>query len=186
MPISALPFFSLKFMAQNRTQARRRTNSLKKDITIMTLLANEATDGSRKILKKHNWPDAENHEDLEYKLAELYSDPNTDRVAMEKDMAYIHPHRKWLEKVSPPPAVKEDPKVTQNAKVVTLGNACGNPECACCQSKPSEPIARQSSFDGPVSSNTIQPRQITPLDYVGIIGVVGIIGLTIYAIKSHK
>ena len=55
----------------------------------MTLLANESTSDSRKLLKKYNKADAINTADLEVKLAELYySVP--DKIVLEREMAEIH------------------------------------------------------------------------------------------------
>lgn len=67
----------------------------KQDITLMTLLANEATGPSRRLLKKYNRPDATNYEDLETKLAELYY-AVPDKIAIEKQLADIHPHKAWI------------------------------------------------------------------------------------------
>jgi hypothetical protein len=61
----------------------------------MTILANEAANESRHILKKYNKPNAANHADLEVKLAELYFE-QPDKIQIEKDLAEIHPHKKWL------------------------------------------------------------------------------------------
>ena len=59
------------------------------EITLMTVLANEATGSSRKILKEYGMPDAKNYQDLEIKLAELYFNTK-DKVALERKLAEIH------------------------------------------------------------------------------------------------
>jgi len=77
----------LPFLVSNNTKQmasrNRRKNNNRTDITLMTLLANEATDGSRKILKEYGEPDAKDYKDLEVKLAELYF-KTTDKVELEK------------------------------------------------------------------------------------------------------
>ena len=74
-----------------------KLNNRKQEITLMTILANEADKESRHILKKYNKPNAQNHADLEVKLAELYFEQD-DKLAIEKDLANIHPHKNWIVK----------------------------------------------------------------------------------------
>ena len=74
---------------------QREKKQPKKDITLMTLLAYEATADSRKLLKKYGKADAKSYGDLEVKLAELYFE-SPDKVQIEKEMAEIHPHKNWL------------------------------------------------------------------------------------------
>jgi hypothetical protein len=67
----------------------------KKDINLMTLLAFESTGDARRLLKKYGLEDAKSYGDLEIKLAELYTSVD-DKLQLEKDLAEIHPHKKWL------------------------------------------------------------------------------------------
>ena len=73
----------------------RKRQQKDRDITLMTVLAYEATAESQKILKKYGREPANGYSDLEVKLANLYFD-TTDKVQLEKELASIHPHQKWL------------------------------------------------------------------------------------------
>lgn len=79
----------------------KRTNDKKRDITLMTVLAYESTNDAQKLLKKYNQAPGKDYADLEVKLANLYFNV-PDKVQLEKEMASIHPHKKWiLEHVEP-------------------------------------------------------------------------------------
>jgi hypothetical protein len=67
----------------------------KKEITLMTVLAYESTGDAQKLLKKYGREPAKGYADLEIKLANLYFD-TPDKVQLEKELAEIHPHKKWL------------------------------------------------------------------------------------------
>lgn len=83
----------------------------KPEITLMTLLAYEATDDAQNLLKKYTRQTAKNYADLEVKLGELYVKAE-DKLKLEKDMAKIHPHKKWIfERVEP--IVKVEAKTTE-------------------------------------------------------------------------
>ena len=73
----------------------RSKDSKKKDISLMTLLAYESTNDARKLLQKYKQSDAKGFSDLESKLANLYFKVD-DKLQLEKEMAEIHPHKKWL------------------------------------------------------------------------------------------
>jgi hypothetical protein len=114
-------------MASNRNRQKRR-GSDRKDITLMTILANEATAESRKLLKKYGKADAQSHADLEQKLAELYFN-TSDKVQLEKEMAAIHPHRKWIEKYIEPKVEVVETKVEETSSADGCNCGCGCPEC---------------------------------------------------------
>jgi len=80
----------------------------KPEITLMTLLAYEATDDAQKLLKKYTKQTAKNYADLEVKLGELYVKAD-DKLKLEKEMAKIHPHKKWIFQ-------RSEPVVTVEAK----------------------------------------------------------------------
>jgi hypothetical protein len=80
----------------------------KPEITLMTLLAYEATDDAQKLLKKYTNQSAKNFSDLEVKLGELYVKAE-DKLKLEKEMARIHPHKKWIFE-------RSEPVVTVEAK----------------------------------------------------------------------
>jgi hypothetical protein len=67
----------------------------KKEITLMTVLAYESTSDAQKLLKKYGREPAKGYTDLEVKLANLYFN-TPDKVQLEKELAEIHPHKKWL------------------------------------------------------------------------------------------
>ena len=158
----------------NREKKSNKSNSLRQDITLMTLLANESTSDSRKLLKKYGFKDADNHKDLEVKLAELYF-ANPDKIQIEKELASIHPHKDWILKYYPQKieVVKEEPKVEETlSKIENISQADGGCGCGC-----------SSNFDA--STPNIQ-KSLSPIDYVAILGVVGIIGLSFYVISKQK
>jgi exonuclease VII large subunit len=76
-------------------------NKQKPEITLMTLLAYEATEDAQQLLQKYKKPKAKNFADLEVKLGELYVSAD-DKLKLEREMAKIHPHKKWLMERSEP------------------------------------------------------------------------------------
>lgn len=98
------------------------------EITLMTVLANEATGPSRKILKEYGVTDAKDYKDLEVKLAELYF-KTTDKVELEKKLAFIHPHRKWILKNTEPVVVETKQEVVEEVKSNLDSTACSCPNC---------------------------------------------------------
>jgi len=185
-----------------------RKKKPKKEITLMTLLAGEATKEARELLKKYNRPNPTSYADLELKLAELYTS-STDKFGLEKEMAQIHPHKNWLLKrleldkpkesnseIIEVQKVKEMPTATQSA---TSNIICGNPFCPI---HGNTPICGYSNASGVVNNpfattqgkpNTPAPTQEqttskpSPMDYVGLIGMVAIVGITFFVItKANK
>lgn len=142
----------------------------KADITLMTLLAYEATDGSRKILKEYGEKDARNHKDLEVKLAELYF-KTPDKKTLEKKLADIHPHKKWILKNVEPTVKAVETIVPVEEKSNLTDNDC-----------PTTPTpylnAPMSSFDS--QNNSLAIPQWS--QYVGPIMLVSIIGLTYFLV----
>jgi hypothetical protein len=140
------------------------------DITLMTLLANEATDGSRKLLKKYGELDAKNYKDLEVKLAELYF-KTTDKVTLEKELAALHPHKKWILK-NTEPEVKITETVIEEKKSNLDDNLC--PTCA-------TPPQVYSNVVG-TEANKVGFEQ-----YIGPVMLLAVIGLTFFVItKANK
>jgi len=83
----------------------------KKEITLMTVLAYESTSDAQKLLKKYGREPAKGYADLEIKLANLYFD-TPDKIQLEKELAEIHPHKKWLLD-NTQPIVKQEVVVTE-------------------------------------------------------------------------
>lgn len=151
--------------------AQKTKNKIpKKDITLMTLIACEATGPARRILKKHGVSDAKNYDDLEVKLAQLYFHPETDKIALEKELAEIHPHRNWLMKYAEP-QVKE--------VMVEVPAPAAEPVVI------KEEI--KSNASGSQEPTPILKSQMRTIDYVAIISVAGLVGITVYVVsKSFK
>jgi hypothetical protein len=174
-------------MASNRKQ--RRTQ--KKD-SLLTILATEATSDSRKLLKKYNLPDAKNYNDLEQKLADLYT-YTADKVQLEKEMAAIHPHRKWLEKYIEPKVEVVETKVEE-----ATSNADGY-GCGCCEpcrqqrramNRASCPCAMNRNWEQMSNAEGItesKQQKISAMDLIGPIGLIGILTIGFIAIiKTTK
>lgn len=154
-----------------RKPSTRKTNALKKDVTLMGVLANGSTAQCRKMLAKYGEPDAVNHEDLEYKMAQLYR-KSDDKLAFEKELAEIHPHKDFILKnlsketevmpeQDPVEIEKSNGVIVEEATKQKTSNACG---C--------------SGADG--TSVTSAPTSPMRLDNsVIVLGVLGII--TIFA-----
>lgn len=93
-------------------------NHTQKKITLAGLLANTATGKSRLLLKRHGKEDAVNHEDLEHKISMLYAE-TSDKKALEKELAEIHPHKELILKYcAPKPELQDDSKKSDNVVVV--------------------------------------------------------------------
>ena len=136
------------------------------EITLMTVLANEATGPSRKILKEYGQPDAKDYKDLEVKLAELYFNTQ-DKVALEKKLAEIHPHKKWILK-NVKPAIEETSK--QDLVEEVKSNATGDCMCPQCQKQP----YTDKNFlnaEGPTSTKVGLEGLIVPVTLLTVVGL---------------
>lgn len=174
-----------------KNRVRARGNGKRKDINLMTLLANEATSDSRKLLKKYNQPDALDCEDLEIKLANLYYKTD-DKKKLENELAEIHPHKKWLlRSVTPVEVIKEEVivKVEPEKKDETKSNAdgfgCCNPNCPYCRARMSNCCG--NAYSGMNGSHNTSENYSSPANYVGIIGMVAVVGVLFFVMsKSPK
>lgn len=152
----------------------------------MTLLANEAGRESSDILKKYNKPKAKNHADLEVKLAELYFE-QPDKLQIEKELANIHPHKKWLIKSL---------NLVEKEKCKECSEFTGDCKCE----KPNETQSTQietpikeivvsdstdkfSDFVG--SNNPNSDNSMSTKEILGMIGIFGIIGLTFIVVSKN-
>jgi len=156
-------------------EQQKRNVREKKEVTLMTLLANEAAEDSIKVLKKYK-PDEKVYDfaDLENKLSDLYVE-SANKAELEKELAEIHPHKKWLLKyIQPRIEIKKE--IVEVAKPEVKSNCEGNPNCNC------KKKADQSSFDG---GN--KQELMTMTDYIGLSLVVSVIGVSFYiATKNYK
>lgn len=154
--------------------------SNKQDISLLTLLANEATSDARKLLLKHGKKDAVNHADLEKKLTELYFESTDKKLELEKEMAQIHPHRKWLLKYveQPKPVIVEK---KEEVKIEPKTMHCNCPECERARVMGGMGF---SSAEGlaPNQPQTEQRNHVS--DYIGLIGMVAVVGTLFYVMNK--
>jgi hypothetical protein len=162
-------------MASMKRNVRSKMSN-KEEITLMTLLANEATAGSRKLLKQYGERDATDFKDLELKLAELYF-KTPDKVKFEKELASIHPHRKWIAKnIEPVEVVKVETEIKPVEKKCNCqDNNCPN------MSIPYGYLNQMSSFDGQVKESKTNQWEA----FIGPIGMLAIIGMTFLILNSQ-
>jgi hypothetical protein len=146
--------------------------------TLLSALAFGSTDEAQKILAKNGIGEADSYEELEYNLAKLYSNA-TDKLAIEKQFAEIHPHAKFILKYLSPkiePIVNEvrkedlqtmETELTPPTIVEMSSNASGSCGCGC------------SSAEGTVA---IQQNKI---DYnaLALVSIVAIVGIVMIAKK---
>lgn len=166
-------------------RARIKGNNNRKDISLMTLLANEATSDSRKLLKKYGQSDAIDHADLEVKLANLYFQTD-DKKKLEQELAQIHPHKNWLLRSIPPTQVikeevivKAEPEKKNEPKANADGDSC-NPNCPYCRMRMSNCCGNNySGFNGEQQSTSIKPS-----DYIGLIGIVAVVGSLFFVLSK--
>jgi hypothetical protein len=170
-------------MTSKRNRQARQND--RRDITLMTILANEAAADSRKLLKSYNKPDAKSHRDLEQKLAELYFNAQ-DKVQLEKEMAAIHPHRKWLAKYIEPEVKVVETKVEEKSNADGCSceycreqrRAMNRASCPCAMNRNWE---QKSNADG--ITQTPQ-KQFSAMDLIAPIAVIGIITLGFVAVMK--
>ncbi len=172
----------------NATRTKNKNVVPKQDITLMTILANESTSDCRKLLKKYGKQDATDYKDLEVKLAQLYYDA-PDKVALEKEMAAIHPHKQWLMKNITPIEIKKEEIKVEPIKVDTKLNETNATCCSCPKCMANKHyIEMNSSFDANVRrerNETVQLKQTSPFDYIGLIATIGVIGLSFYVLSKQ-
>lgn len=174
-------------------------NKKKQEITLMTILANEATKASDELLQSYNKPKASNHSDLENKLAELYFEQD-DKLSLEKKMAEIHPHKNWIVRTLnlKPKGLIECKSCDWSWEKSKGGekpykcHKCGsdnNPKEKEIKAEPSksdvsDSIVKFSDFNG---SNTPQVANTNKsnLEVIGLVGAIGLIGLTFIIVSKN-
>lgn len=140
-----------------------KSKSNKADITIMTLLAHEATSDARKLLKSYGVPDAKSYNDLEIKLSELYV-KTPDKIAFEKKLADIHPHKKFILKYN-------QPKVVENDGLEVSSNMVDED----CPTTPTPRYETRSNADGDT-----QTKKYSPIEaYIGPAMLIVLVGVTL-------
>lgn len=150
----------------------------KQDITLMTLLANEATAEAKGLLKQYNREPAKNYEDLEVKLAELYySVP--DKIRIERELANIHPHKEWIIKnVITETDSNKETKPKENDIDFQLNKVQKEIINISSPEEKSSYVGQETTKQPPV------PFKVS--DYMGLLAVAGLIGVTFYTLTRHK
>jgi len=177
-----------------KTRKPERTDEKKKRITLLGVIANGSTSDARKLLKKYDQPDAINHEDLEYKLTKLYYD-TPDKLALEKELAEIHPHKDFITKYIKPEPIKEetilDEKFSTSQAIGCRCNQIGCPDCEDRLGRTKKSNACGcSSFEGNSNANgsaiTTEPsnKEMAIGSGILLVGMLGII--TIFALSINK
>lgn len=163
----------------------------KLEISLLTLLAHESTSGARKVLQKYGKKDAQNYTDLEKKLAELYFNSPDKKLDIEKDLAEIHPHKKWLEKtlkLVPQQKIEEKKEQVKETEIPKEQNT--NTKCTCKHCQHSELLneLKHSSIEGELSElkkdkdSTSNQKEFdkTHLIVVGAISIFAIFALSMH------
>lgn len=147
----------------------------------MGLLANCSTDEARMLLKKYNYPNAKNRQELELLLAKMYKEAE-DKKQIEKDFAEIHPHKNFLKRY----LIEEKPKKTEivaeqivesqptKTEDYSTSNCNGNCTCTSCKSNVSGNIPEQT----PIFNNNER------LMIFGMFGIISILALVIVNQKN--
>lgn len=173
-------------------------NQRKHEITLMTLLANEATKEATDILSDYKIAKAKNHEDLEVKLAELYFAPKTDKLELEQKLANIHPHKNWLirtlklntsddiDKLKKELKDKKDDN-KEEAKVKTK-TSCYEQKCVDDNCLIHGKNIQTSNFSGNQNSTseTTEKKTFNSMEIIGLVGTIGLIGLTLVMVAKKS
>ena len=128
----------------------------KPKVDLMELLAYNATASARKLLLKYGKPDAKGYGDLQHKLNDLYKG-ETDKIAIEKDLAAIHPHREFILKYVAPPV---------ETKVILP-----------------EPTSAANAEDDKINVGNTNPLQDQKF-LISTVAIVAIVGIIVYATKN--
>lgn len=183
-----------------RKNTRAKGDHLKKDISLLCLLANESTGNTRRLLEEMGVPDAKNHAELEFKLAETYKKADN-KADFEKKLAEIHPHKEFILKYLGQPtfnptaedAVNEIKNQIADEKIDTFPSeqfhyACGCPSCTAKREMTSSACGCGSSnFSGSseMQNVTEKDRQQAAQNLM-ILGLVSIVALSIVVVGSLK
>ena len=167
-----------------------RTDKYKSRVTLLGTIANGSTAEARKLLKRSGEQDAVNHKDLEYKLTKLYQNED-DKLALEKQLAEIHPHKEFILKYTAPQKeemIKET--ISEEMPVETKMKSqcsCGNPDCPnnysnCCGSSSMSGTSSACGCKSNFSADT--EKTINSNDAFLVLGLVAII--SIFALTNKR
>jgi hypothetical protein len=145
--------------------------------SLLSALAYGSTDNAQKILLDSGEKKADSYEELEFKLAKLYS-AATDKISLEKQFAEIHPHSKFILRYLCPPKKEEQKKEVREEDIQTdktelapptivemSSNASGECQCAACQ-------ANVNSSFGVNNNSKINLQMLCLVSIVAIVGLV--------------
>ncbi len=125
----------------------------------MTILAYEATEAAQNILVKYGKCKVKTYPELEQALADLYFS-GVDKIQLERDLAAIHPHKKFLAKYLPP--------VIKEVKVEVIkeipATAAPAPEI-------------KSNAEGPAQNSNNQTSLMK--DYITLFSVLGLVTISV-------
>jgi hypothetical protein len=158
--------------------------------TLLSVLSSGSTPEARVLLKKYTGEDAFSENDLEDKLAKLYSTSNT-KLDLEKEFAVIHPHKEFILKYcmekQPPIDINKlntgNTEIVKQVDIITpptkeqIENPTEGKACTCgCQ--------KYANADGDSSGSGISSGTLT-LAVLGLVSIVAIAGTIMY-LKSNK
>lgn len=129
----------------------------KPKVDLMELLAYNATASARKLLLKYGKHDAKGYGDLQHKLNDLYKGEK-DKIAIEKDLAAIHPHRDFILKYLAPPPVE--------TKIILP-----------------EPTSSANAEEDKIKLGTTNPLRDEKF-LISTVAIVAIVGIIVYATKN--
>lgn len=157
-----------------------RTNNLQQRVTLLGTIANGSTAPARKLLRKYKMDDAVNHEDLEFRLTQLYHKQD-DKIELEKDLAMIHPHKdfilKYCETKKEAPEIMEAPLETTK-KAITEGTSCA---CGCGSMGFDASKSYSSGYSNANGDATVSNPMgsNTGMIVIGVVGIISILALTL-------
>lgn len=153
---------------------RGKTLISPEDISLFTLIvwdSAESANAGAALLKKYGYPVPTSRAQLEEALAALYFS-GIDKIQLEKELAAIHPHKKFIEKYSEPKVIE---KVIEVPKPVQV-----QPDQA-----PIVPPTKEivSSADG---QGQYPCRGAGLGQYIGLVAVIGTVALAYVMIQKQK
>lgn len=193
-------------LANQKEIKKRQRSRLRQsdDDLLLPLISRAATEDAIKLLQKHGQGNVENYKQLEQKLAALYSQ-SSDKSGLEKELAEIHPHKKWIQKTLQLEVVKPDQAKTSSAdsdeeeikmrkkysSCCGFSGACGTEGAGNCEgcrfgaskNKNMNDVMFYSGFDAMSKSNN-NAQNLMRDNKLELVAIVAITGLLFYLI--HK
>lgn len=168
-------------------------------LNIITLCCANNRDGALKLLKDCTGEKASNQSDLEYKLSLAYKNAE-DKVAIEKKLSELHPHKDFILRYNKPievdivpntlidePITKEPSNIDAIKKTIeevekvtnleSNSNCNGNPNCSCNSNNNQSNFSSANGLDQNTNnkSNNTDHTQLI----IAIIGISAIFGMAL-------